>query len=101
MANHNDKNKKQREPHQKKQVQPIKSMRDQPETKYGEIKKNASFSLTPTAADLLKKYSKGLGISTSELLERIARGEIQVDLNSTDCPELDLEIADFSSDQNQ
>ena len=76
-------------------------MREQPETKYGEVKKNASFSLTPTGADLLKKHSKGLGISTSEFLERIARGEIQVDLNSTDCAELDLEIAEFSSDENQ
>ncbi len=101
MANHNGKNKKQREPHQKKQVQPRKSMRGQPETKYGEVKKPVSFGLTPTGADLLKKHSKQLGISTSEFLERIARGEIEVNLNSADYTVLDLETAGFSSDQNQ
>lgn len=95
------KKKKKREPYQKKKVQPRKSMHGQPETKYGEVKKNASFSLTPTGADLLKKHSKQLGISTSEFLERVARGEIEVNLNSANCSELDLEIDDFSSDQNQ
>ena len=101
MNNYNCKNKKQRESHQKKQVQPRKSMRGQAETKYGEIKKLVSFGLTPTGANLLKKRSKRLGISTSEFLERIARGEIEVNLNSADCPELNLEIAEFPSDQNQ
>ena len=101
MANHNDKNKKQREPHQKKQVQPRKSMRGQAETEYGEVKKPVSFGLTPTGSNLLKQTSKRLGISTSEFLERVARGEIKVDLNSTDCPDLDLETAEFSSGQNQ
>ena len=37
----------------------------------------------------------------SEFLEQIARGEIKVNLNSADCAELDLETAEFSSDQNQ
>ena len=101
MNNYNCKNKKQREPHQKKQVQPRKSMRGQAETKYGEVKKPVSFGLTPTGADLLRQRSKRLGISTSEFLERIARGEIQIDINSSNCPELDLETAEFSSDQNQ
>lgn len=101
MTNYNCKNKKQREPHQKKQVQPRKSMRGQAETKYGEIKKPVSFGLTPTGADLLKKRSKRLGISTSEFLERIARGEIQIDINSADCAELDCETTEFPSAQNQ
>ena len=76
-------------------------MRGQAETKYGEIKKPVSFGLTPTGADLLKQRSKKLGVSTSELLERIARGEIQIDINSAACAELDLEAAEFSSAQNQ
>ena len=76
-------------------------MRGQPETKYGEVKKSVSFGLTSTGADLLKKRSKELGISTSEFLERIARGEIQVNLNSADCAALDLETAEFFSDQKQ
>ena len=101
MNNVKDKNKKQREPYQKKKTQAKKSMRGQSETKYGEVKKPISFGLTPTGADLLKKHSKSLGISTSEFLERIARGEIKVDLNSTACPELDCKTAEFLSTQNQ
>lgn len=101
MINRNHKKKKKREPYQKKKVQPRKSMHGQPETKYGEVKKNASFSLTPTGADLLKKHSKQLGISTSEFLERVARGEIEVNLNSADSAELDLKTAESSSAQTQ
>lgn len=101
MNNGKDKNSKQREPYQKKKTQAKKSMRGQAETKYGEIKKPVSFGLTPTGADLLKKRSKRLGISTSEFLERIARGEIQIDINSADCAELDCETTEFPSAQNQ
>ena len=101
MINRNDKKNKQREPYQKKKTQAKKSTRGQAETKYGEVKKPVSFGLTPTGADLLKKHSKRLEISTSEFLERIARGEIQIDINSSNYPELDLEIAEFSSDQDQ
>jgi hypothetical protein len=56
--------------HQKKNV---RSQRGIPETNYGEIKKISSFSLTPTALNLLKNLSQELNISTSELLERFAR----------------------------
>ena len=101
MKNRNDKGKKQRELHQKKKTQAKKSIRGQAETKYGEVKKPVSFGLTPTGADLIKQISKRLGISASEFLEQIARGEIKVNLNSADCAELDLETAEFSSDQNQ
>ena len=97
MNNGKDKNSKQREPYQKKKTQAKKSMRGQAETKYGEVKKSVSFGLTPTGADLLKKHSKRLEISTSEFLEQIARGEVKVDLNSTDCPELDCKTAEFPS----
>jgi hypothetical protein len=50
-----------------------KSMRGQPEI-YDEIKKIASFSITPTAHQGLKQLSSQLNISGSELLERIGRG---------------------------
>ncbi len=56
--------------HQKMKVQ---SKRGVPETNYGEIKKIASFSLTPTALSLFKEMSQELNISVSELLERHAR----------------------------
>ncbi len=65
---------KQRPLHQRKQVQPAhKSTRGVPETVYGELKKITSFSLTPTATQQLKLLSCELGLSSSELLERLAR----------------------------
>ena len=64
-----------REEFQKKKVKPQKSMRGLPETEYGEIKKISSFSLTPTAVERLKSISRDLQISTSELIERFARGK--------------------------
>ena len=75
MKNRNDKGKKQRELHQKKKTQAKTSIRGQAETKYGEVKKPVSFGLTPTGADLINQISKRLGISASEFLEQIARGE--------------------------
>ncbi|MDX2216860.1 MAG: hypothetical protein SFY66_26575 [Oculatellaceae cyanobacterium bins.114] len=51
----------------------VRSMRGVPENNYGEVKKVSSFSLTPTAVNLLKDTSRDLNISTSELLERFAR----------------------------
>ncbi|PZV12683.1 MAG: hypothetical protein DCF22_12005 [Leptolyngbya sp.] len=92
MINRSDKGKKQRESYQKKKVQPRKSIRGQAETKYGEVKKKSSYSLTPTGAALLKKMSKQLEISTSEFLERIARGEIKFDIDQSDCTEPDVNI---------
>lgn len=50
-----------------------KSMRNIPQTPYRELKKVKSFSLTPTAIHELNEWSKELGISASELLERVAR----------------------------
>ncbi len=64
----------QRPSNQRKQVQTAhKSMRGVPETAYGELKKISSFSLTPTAAQNLRELSCELGLSASELLERLAR----------------------------
>lgn len=77
---HPKKTKQKREEHQKKKVLKQKSMRGQPETEYGEIKRPTSFSLTRTGANLIRQKSKDLGISASALLEQIARGEIQIDL---------------------
>lgn len=48
-------------------------MRGVSETVYGELKKTTSFSLTPTATKHFKALSDELKISTSELLERLAR----------------------------
>jgi hypothetical protein len=63
-----------RQEHEKKTIQKgRKSMRGQPEI-YEECKKNASFSITPTAIEGLKQLSSKLNISRSELIERIGRG---------------------------
>ena len=70
--------KQHREDFQKKKTQPKKSMRGQPETEYGETKTNLSLSITPTGKELLKSISRSLGISTSELIERIARGKYRL-----------------------
>ena len=63
-----------RKQHEKKPVQKgRKSLRGQPEI-YDEIKKIASFSITPTAINGLRKISSELNLSRSELIERIGRG---------------------------
>ncbi len=63
-----------RQQHEKKPVRKgRKSLRGQPEI-YDEIKKIASFSITPTAIDGLRKISSELNLSRSELIERIGRG---------------------------
>jgi hypothetical protein len=51
----------------------VRSERGVSETKYGEVKQNSSFSITPTSLLLLKDLSRELKISASELLERFAR----------------------------
>ena len=62
MINRNDKRKKQREPHQKKKTQPRKSMREQLETKYGEVKKNGEH---PTFAKILNaRQDRGVRLGT-------------------------------------
>jgi hypothetical protein len=65
--------KKSHSTHRVSQKKDVRSQRGVPETNYGEIKRTSSFSLTPTALNLLKQLSQDLNISTSELLERFAR----------------------------
>ncbi|MEG4353701.1 hypothetical protein QUA70_27570 [Microcoleus sp. LAD1_D5] len=49
-----------------------KSMRNQPEM-YDEIKRPFTFSLTPTAVNILDYLAKIHGISRSEVVEQFAR----------------------------
>ena len=60
---------------------------------YSESKIKVGISLTPTTAERLKEIADGVGISRSELVERIGRGDFdllrqaaQVTINSTDAP---------------
>ncbi|MBE9229237.1 hypothetical protein IQ264_27925 [Phormidium sp. LEGE 05292] len=52
-------------------------MRGQPEI-YDELKKPASFAITPTAKAGLAKLSAARNISASELIEQIGRGIISL-----------------------
>ena len=52
-----------------------KNRRGQPEL-YEVLKKRYTMTLTPTGADGLDAIASGLGISRSELVERIGRGLI-------------------------
>ncbi|MCA1993600.1 MAG: ribbon-helix-helix protein, CopG family [Coleofasciculus sp. S288] len=47
-------------------------------SEYGEIKKDAHFSLTPTSIEGLDKMARQRRISRSEMVERIGRGLIPV-----------------------
>ena len=49
-----------------------KSVGGEPEL-WDEIKRNCSLTLTPTAIERLDRASIGLGISRSEIVERLAR----------------------------
>lgn len=54
-----------------------KNKRGQPE-KWDELKKRVMLSLTPTSVDGLDALAHGLGLSRSELVERIGRGVIPI-----------------------
>lgn len=73
-----------RQEHEKKKTQKKKSTRGQSETHYGECKKNTTFSLTPKAIALLKQGSEDLGISRSEVIEKLVRGEIKLTVDVRD-----------------
>ncbi len=47
-------------------------------SEYGEIKKDAHFSLTPTSIEGLDKMARQRKISRSELVEKIGRGLIAI-----------------------
>lgn len=66
-----------RQMHQKKPPFSGKSQRGQGEI-YSEIKKSTSVGLTPTATRELDQIAAALGISRSELVERIGRGLLQI-----------------------
>lgn len=55
-----------------------KAMRGKPQV-YDELKKDATFSLTPTAIDSLTELAKKFECSRSELIERFARGTLPID----------------------
>jgi hypothetical protein len=80
------KGKPRREHEKKPSCKGRKSMRGQPEL-YEECKKNASFSITPTAHQGLKQLSSELKISQSELIERIGRGAFTLVVLETEVEE--------------
>jgi hypothetical protein len=41
---------------------------------YGEVKVTRAFGLTPTGASLFRELAEGLGVSPSQLIEKIAGG---------------------------
>lgn len=51
-----------------------KSMSGIPDNPYGEVKRNVSVSLTPTALTGLDQLSQARQISRSELIERLGQG---------------------------
>jgi hypothetical protein len=64
--------------HQKKKAQKgIKSMRGQPEY-YDELKERVSICITRTARQRLDEMSQNIGVSRSELIERIGQGTIKI-----------------------
>ena len=70
--------KKTRQPHQRKPIlKGVKSRRGCPEI-YDELKKPTAVGLTPTAIAGLDEISKELGISRSELVERIGRKVLEI-----------------------
>lgn len=60
-----------------------KNLRGQPEM-WGELKKPVTMTLTPTSVDGLDVIAHGLGLSRSELVERIGRGVIPIHLSTLD-----------------
>lgn len=60
-----------------------KNLRGQPEI-WGELKKPVTMTLTPTSVSGLDTIAHGLGISRSELVERVGRGVIPIHLETLD-----------------
>lgn len=59
----------------------FKNQRGEPEL-YDELKKRITLAVTPTGVEGLDAIASSLGLSRSELVERIGRGLIGLDLNS-------------------
>jgi tetrahydromethanopterin S-methyltransferase subunit B len=65
-----------------------KRRRAEPEA-HGEKKQRMNIMLTPTAANVLDSRAEVMGISRSELIERLARGLVQLtpdDLENSQSP---------------
>jgi hypothetical protein len=60
-----------------------KNLRGKPE-KWDELKKRVNIMLTPTSINGLDTLATTLGISRSELVERIGRGVIRVQVDTLD-----------------
>ena len=58
-----------------------KNLRGKPE-KWDELKKRVNITLTPTSINGLDALATSLGISRSELVERIGRGVIPIHIES-------------------
>jgi hypothetical protein len=81
MAAKKSPERKTRQPHQRKPIlKGVKSCRGCPEL-YDELKKPTTVGLTPTALAGLDEISKALGISRSELIERIGRKVLSINLS--------------------
>lgn len=59
---------------------------------YGENKDRVNFMLTPTALTNLNQRAEDLGISRSELVERFARGQVDLSPLTTEQAELQGEL---------
>lgn len=56
-----------------RRIKGIKGQPNTPLTEYGELKANVKMTLTPTCRDNLDAAATALGISRSELIERLGR----------------------------
>ena len=58
-----------------------KNQKGKPE-KYDEMKKRVNFTLTPTGIAQLENLAIQMGLSKSEFIEQVARGEIPLQLRA-------------------
>ena len=79
----NAKNKKQSSLGKKQPHKGKKCRRGQPNNQYGELKKRLSVTLTSTAINNLSVIAEQEGLSYSELLERVLRGLMTLNIDIT------------------
>ncbi|HAZ46500.1 MAG TPA: hypothetical protein DCZ55_19105 [Cyanobacteria bacterium UBA11371] len=65
----------------------LKITKGEPEL-YDEKKKPLNIAMTPTGAKMLDDLAKNMGLTRSELVERIARGIIPLQTNSPETDDL-------------
>lgn len=66
----------------------LKITKGEPEL-YDEKKKPLNIAMTPTGAKMLDDLAKNMGLTRSELVERIARGIIPLQTNSLETDDLE------------